>query len=233
MTRQRNGAIVAAMIATLLLLLQWPLDHHLLAVEDARDDAAPLVEAPDGPSARQALRALGRFERPDLAPSILAFLSSEESDLRIEALTALAQMKAGTPLAPLLKSERDSRVRAVLYESIGRLPEASEEILLPGLQEGEAVRFGAMKAVENFYRVRDVKPTEHALEAIRRTVRESRSPRVRQLGLLALNRASDRDLETLESAFTGADPLVRRLAIAGLKEWRSDPSAPVPLEGPR
>ena len=233
MTRQRNGAIVAAMIASLLLLLQWPLDHHLLAVEDARDDAAPLVEALDGPHARQALRALGRFERPDLAPSILAFLSSEESDLRIEALTALAQMKAGTPLAPLLESERDSRVRAVLYESIGRLPEASEEILLPGLQEGEAVRFGAMKAVENFYRVRDVKPTEHALAAIRRTVRESRSPRVRQLGLLALNRASDRDLETLESAFTDADPLVRRLAIAGLKEWRSDPSALVRYEALR
>src|SRR3990172_7038502 len=217
MTRQRNGAIVAAMIATLLLLLQWPLDHHLLAVEDARDDAAPLVEALEalgGPHARQALRALGRFERPALAPSILPFLSSDGSDLRIEALTALAQMKAGTPLAPFLESERDSRVRAVLYESIGRLPEASEEILLPGLQEGEAVWFGAMKAVENFYRVRDVKPTEHALAAIRRTVRESRSPRVRQLGLLALHRASDRDLETLESAFTDADPPLPPLPLA-------------------
>ena len=224
MTVPRNGAIVAAMILALLLLLQWPLDHDLLAVEDARDDAAPLVEALDGPHARQALRALGRFERPELAPHVIPFLSSTEAEIRIEALTALAQMKAGTPLAPLLESERVSSVRAVLYESIGRLSEASEEVLLPGLREEEAIRFGAMKALESFYREREVKPSDSALAAIRRTVRESHSPGARQLGLLALNRASDRDRETLESAFKDADPLVRRLAIAGLEEWRDDPS---------
>ncbi|MGH9389068.1 MAG: HEAT repeat domain-containing protein, partial [Vicinamibacteria bacterium] len=230
MTRACNGAIVAAMILTLLLLLQWPLDHHLLAVEDGRDDAAPLVEALHGPHAQQAIRALGRFERPELAPSIFPLLSSEEPDLRIETLTALAQMKAATPLSPLLESERDSRVRAVLYESMGRLREASEKIFLPGLQEDEAVRLGAMKGLERFFRVQEVKPTELALTAIRRTVRESRSSKVRQLGLLALNRAADRDRETLESAFADPDPLVRRLAIAGLKAWRDDPSALVRYE---
>src|SRR3990172_13173602 len=200
MTRRRNDAMVAVMILTLLLLLtwlQWPLDYHLLAVEDARDDAAPLVEALEGPHVRQALRALGRFERPELAPHVLPFLSSTEAEIRIEALTALAQMKAGTPLAPGLESERDSRVRAVLYESIGRLPEASEEVLLPGLREEEAVRFGAMKALESFYLEREVKPSDSALAAIRKMVRESRSPGARQLGLLALNRASDRHPETL------------------------------------
>ena len=233
MTTPRNGAIVAAMILTLLLLLQWPLDHHLLAVEDARDDAAPLVAALGGPHARQALRALGRFERPDLAPHVLPFLSSTEAETRIEALTALAQLKAGTPLAPVLESELDSQVRAVLYESIGRLPEASEEVLLPGLREEEAVRFGAMKALESFYREREVKPSDSALAAIRKTVRESRSSGARQLGLLALNRAADRDPETLENAFKDADPLVRRLAIAGLKEWRDDPSPLVRYEALR
>src|SRR3990172_903534 len=135
MTRQRNGAIVAAMILTLLLLLQWPLDHHLLAVEDGRDDAAPLVEALDGPHARQVIRALGRFERPELAPHLLPLLSSTETDVRVEAVTALAQMQGALPLAPVLKRERDPRVRAVLYEAIGRFPQASEEVLLPGLRE--------------------------------------------------------------------------------------------------
>ncbi len=221
------------MILTLLLVLQWPLDHSLLGVEDARDDAAPLVEALDGPHARQAIRALGRFERPQFAPSIVRFLSSADPGLRIEAATALAQMKAETPLAPLLQKERDSRVRAVLYESIGRTSEGKEEILLPGLLEDEAARLGAMKGLESLYRIRQAMPTEPALAAIRKAVRESSASGLRQLGLFALNRAGDRDRETLESAFSDPDPLVRRLAIAGMKEWRDDPSPLVRLEALR
>jgi cyclophilin family peptidyl-prolyl cis-trans isomerase/HEAT repeat protein len=220
-------------ISALLLLLQWPPDPGLLAVEDARGDATPLIEALGGPHARQAIRALGRFERPELAPAVLPFVSSEDPDLRIEALTALAQMQAETPLSPLLERERDPRVRAVLYESLGRLPEATEEALLPGLEEDDPARMGAIKALESLYRIREIKPTEPALESIRRAVRESRSPKVRQLGLLALNRASDRDPLTLDAAFTDADPLVRRLAVAGLKEWRDDPSALVRYESLR
>ncbi len=221
------------MLLTLLLALQWPLDHRLLTIEDARDDAVPLVEALDGPHARQAIRALGRFERPELAPSIARFLSSEDSDIRVEAATALAQMKADTPLSPHLEKERDPRVRAVLYESLGRLPEGREEILLPGLLEGDEARLGAMKGLETLYRVREATPTGLALAAIRKTVRESRTSAVRQLGLLALNRAGDRDRGTLESAFSDPDALVRRLAVAGMKEWREDPSPMVRYEALR
>ncbi len=220
-------------VSALLLLLQWPLDPHLLAVEDARDDPAPLVAALVGPHARQAIRALGRFERPGLASAVLPFLSSEDPGLRIEALTALAQMNAGAPLLPLLGSERNSRVRAALYESIGRLPEATEDVLLLGLQEEDSVHSGAMKGLESFYRLRKVTPGDSALAAIRMTVRESRSSTVRELGLLALNRASDRDTKTLEAALIDADPLVRLLSIAGLKEWRSDPSPLVRYEALR
>jgi cyclophilin family peptidyl-prolyl cis-trans isomerase len=223
------------MTPTLLLLFlgQWPLDPALAAVEDARDDPAPLVEALGGAHARQAIRALGRFERSELAPSILPFLSAKDPDLRIEALTALAQMKAETPLSPLLRSERDPRVRAALFESLGRLTEASEELLLPGLEEEEVSRAGAMKGLELFYRLRERKPSGGALTAIRKAVRESRASRIRQLGLLTLNRAGDRDRPTLESAFADSDPLVRRLAIVGLEEWRSDPSPLVRYEALR
>src|SRR5262245_29958346 len=115
-------------VMLLLLALQWPLDQKLLTVEDAREDAAPLIQALEGPHARQAIRALGRFERPELGPKVARFLSSEDANLRIEAVTALAQMKAETPLSPLLESERDPRVRAVLYESLGRLPAGREDI---------------------------------------------------------------------------------------------------------
>jgi cyclophilin family peptidyl-prolyl cis-trans isomerase/HEAT repeat protein len=221
------------MILPLLLVLQWPFDQDLLAVEDARHDRAALVQALEGPHARQAIRALGRFERAELAPSIARFLSSEDADLRIEAVSALAQMKAGTSLSALLENERDARVREVLYESIGRLPEGKEEILLAGLAEDDPTRLGAMKGLEALYRIRETAPTSDALAAIRRTVRASRSSAVRQLGLLALNRADDRDLETLESALRDTDPQVRRLAVAGLKEWRDDPSPLVRYEGLR
>ncbi|HEY7817128.1 MAG TPA: peptidylprolyl isomerase [Vicinamibacteria bacterium] len=219
----------------LLLVLQgpWPLDYRLLAVEDARGDAAPLIEALRGPNARQAIRALGRLERAEHAAALLPFLTSPDPELRIEALTAFAQMKANVPLSPLLEQERDPRVRAVLYESIGRVSEARETLLLPGLAEEESVRAGAMKGIEAFYRTREKKPTDAALTAIRRTVRDSRSPKVRELGLLALNRAGDRDRGTLESAFRDPDPLVRRLAVAGLEEWREDPSPIVRFEALR
>jgi cyclophilin family peptidyl-prolyl cis-trans isomerase/HEAT repeat protein len=214
----------------LLLLLQWPLDHQLLAVEDARLDPAPLLEALQGLHARQALRALGRFERPELAPSLVLFLSASDAGLRIEAATAVAQSKSAISLSPYLESEGDPNVKAVLYESLGRSGNASEQTLLPGLAEEEPVRFGAMKGLEAFYRLRDAKPSPSALEAVRRLVRESRSSGTRQLGLLALNRASDRDPQTLESALSDPDPLVRRLAVIGLREWRDDPSPLVRYE---
>lgn len=230
MTRTRNDAKVGAMTFVLLLLLQWPLDHELLSVEDARADAAPLVSALDGPHVQQAVRALGRFERPEFAPALLPFLSSGEVALRIEAANALAQMGVGAPLAPILAREPDPQVRAVLYESIGRSPDASEAILLPGLEEDEPALLGAIKGLESFYRIREVNPEPTALAAIRRLVRTSSSSKTRELGLLALNRARDRDRETLESALADSDPLVRRLAVMGLKEWRDDRSPLVRYE---
>jgi len=224
--------MVGVVTFAVLLLLQWPLDQELLSVEDARADAAPLVSALQGPPVQQAIRALGRFERPELALAqvLVPFLTSPEAELRIEAANALAQMGAGAPLVPLLATERDPWVRATLYESIGRSPEAAEEILLPGLDEAEPALFGSIKGLESFYRIREVDPTPTALAAIRRTVRTSHSSKTRQLGLLALNRARDRDRETLESAFGDSDPLVRRLAVMGRKEWRDDPSPLVRYE---
>jgi cyclophilin family peptidyl-prolyl cis-trans isomerase/HEAT repeat protein len=218
------------MTFALLLLLQWPLDHQLLSVEDARADAAPLLEALEGPHVQQAIRALGRFERPELAPAVLPFLSVPEAELRIEAATALAQMGVGAPLVPLLATERDPRVRAILYESIGRSPEANEGILIPGLDEAEPALSGAMKGLESLYRIREVNPTPPALAAIRRTIGTSPLSKTRQLGLLALNRAGDRDRATLESALADSDPLVRRLAVLGWKEWRDDSSPIVRYE---
>jgi cyclophilin family peptidyl-prolyl cis-trans isomerase len=221
----------AAFFATLISI--WPLDYELLRVEDARGNEAPLVAAlkqSDPNLVRQAIRALGRFERAELAPAVAPFLNSPDAETRIEAANALAQMKATVKLSRYLEQERDANLRAALYEAMGRLDEASEAVLLPGLGENETVRLGAMKGIENFLRTRERRPSEQAVLAIRAAVLRSTVPALRELGLAALNRAEDRDRDTLEACLRDPDPEVRRLAILGLKEWRNDASPIVRYE---
>jgi cyclophilin family peptidyl-prolyl cis-trans isomerase len=225
------GTLLAATLA-----FPWPLDLRLLAVEDGRDDPAPLVEAlgsSDRAVVLQAIRALGRFERPELAESLLPFLKAPEPSVRIETANALAQMKSMPELAACLEGEPDPSVRSALYEALGRLDEASERSLVRGLSEEETVRLGAMKGLERFLRSKNVTPSEATIAAIRKAARDARTAATRELALLALSRASDRDPETLRSALSDSDPGVRRLAVAGLKEWRDDPSYLVRYEALR
>ena len=86
-----------SMPVALALLLQLNLDYELLAVEDARGDSTRLIEAlssTDPDIQVQAVRALGRFERPELAAHVAPLLDAGSVALRIEAANALAQMKA-------------------------------------------------------------------------------------------------------------------------------------------
>ena len=220
------------MPVALALLIQLNLDYELLAVEDARGDTTRLIEAlssTDGDDdidvQLQAVRALGRFERPELAAHVAPFLDAEAVALRIEAANALAQMKAtGAGVNARLAKETVPQARAAFHEALGRLPDTGEAMLLRGLSEAEAVRLGAVKGLETFLRTRDVAPSNDATLALRQAVLESRSFKIRQLALLALNRAEDRDIETLDAAWRDDDPRVRRLAILGLGEWRDDPS---------
>jgi cyclophilin family peptidyl-prolyl cis-trans isomerase len=234
-----KNAIVAVMLSPaflIVLISVWPPDYALLAVEDARRDAAPLVAAlssSDPNIVRQAIRALGRFERPELAPEVVPFLDSLDVETRIEAANALAQMRASEKLTPRLERERDPRVRSALYEAMGRLDEPSEDLLSRGLRENDAVRLGAMKGLENFFRIAERKPSEATLVSIRAAVQESTTPALRELGLLALNRAGDRDRETLEACLRDPNPGVRQLAVIGLKEWNEDPSPLVRYEALR
>lgn len=215
-------------VAAVALLLQLNLDHELLVVEDARDDATPLVEALSSANTDiqiQAVRALGRFERPELAERVATLLDAESIALRIEAANALAQMKSGTPsLRARLEKESVPEVRAALFDALGRVPDSQESTLLAGLSESENVRVGAVKGLEALLRLRDVAPSNDAVLALRNAVKNSQSSAIRQLALLALNRAEDRDVATLEAAWSDSDPRVRRLAVLGLGQWRSDPS---------
>ncbi|RPJ70631.1 MAG: hypothetical protein EHM24_14915, partial [Acidobacteria bacterium] len=80
---------------------------------------------------RQAVRALGRLERPDLTARIVPLLAAGDAGVRAEAANALAQA-AGQDLAAAavarqaalkrLPAESDAEARAALCEALGRLP---------------------------------------------------------------------------------------------------------------
>lgn len=224
------------MVTTLALvwMLQWPLDYRLLEVEDARGSPEPLVEAlADPDTARQTIRALGRFERPELARHVLPFLEADEADLRIEAANALAQMNTTESLVPYLAEERDPEVRAALYEALGRLEEGAEALLLPGFAETPPARRGAVKGLENLLRTRDQTPSPRAIEALREAAAGSSDPHTVELALLALLRAGDRHGPTLAKALEKDEPGVRRLAVQGLDAGHDDLSPRVRYEALR
>ena len=223
------------MIFVLALLLQWNSNYELLVIEDARGDAKALVEAlqtGDADVKRQAIRALGRFERAELAEHVVPFLDARMAETRVEAVGALAQMKADAPpLGDRLEKERVPAVRAALYEALGRIPTTKQEQLVAGLGEDELARTGAVKGLEHLLRTGERPATPATVLALRKAVADSRSAKIRELALLALNRGGDRDTDILEIAWRDPSPLVRRLAVLGLEEWRDDPSPIVRYAG--
>jgi len=147
-----------ALIVVLALAAQTQassLRERMLAAEDARasstSEMAPLVQglrASDSKVIIQAVRALGRFERPQLVPQLLPFASHRRADVRAEAINALGQALASIPrspddLAPIppevaivtktllakLKAETDPYVAGIAAETLGRLPYRTPEAL--------------------------------------------------------------------------------------------------------
>src|SRR5437879_1813916 len=133
-------------------------------------------------TARIAIRALGRLERPALIPDLVPALGAVLSESRAEAANAIAQAaqgwarpgEANTPagtlspasvlstLAARLDAEEEASVRAVICESIGRLPYRSadqvaraETALLDQAARSDAVtdRLGVAKGFEALVRV--------------------------------------------------------------------------------
>jgi cyclophilin family peptidyl-prolyl cis-trans isomerase len=142
-------------------------------------------------TARLAVRALGRLERPALAADIVAALRHSLPEVRAEAATAIGQAVQGwkrddkaptaaafdavvTPLTSRLKIEEDSDVRSAICETIGRLPytdvaqvESAERTLLEMAGRARSVndRLGVAKGFEALVRLhRKTRPP--AAEAI-------------------------------------------------------------------
>src|SRR5262245_37200396 len=174
----------------LILLLQLYFDRSILDAEDARvEQPAELLAAlknPDPRVQRLAVRAIGRLERNELAESVRPLVGSPDEPVRMEAINALGQMNASIDAGALAQNESQPAVRAVIYETAGRLREApanAEILLVNGLKESNlVVRTGAAKGLEAFFRThRNTKPSPETLAAVRQAFKDNADATIREL----------------------------------------------------
>lgn len=153
------------------------------------------VRSSDSQTARLAVRAIGRLERPSLIPVILPMLDHRASEVRAEAANALAQASRGgdggsrstitqvlDTMVTRLADEPSPDVRGSLAESIGRLPYQDERqalraqttlVELARSSEAELTdRVAATKGLEVYARVqRDYPLQADTLALLRRLAR--------------------------------------------------------------
>jgi cyclophilin family peptidyl-prolyl cis-trans isomerase/HEAT repeat protein len=242
-TRSGTPSALHAMLHLLIpLFIQAAPQQRILQTENARsDEVAPLLAAVAGTDTRLqrlAVRAIGRLERPSLRDAVVPLLTSPDAGVRMEAVNALGQMGAGYAYGPLLTAEKDGRVRAVIYETVGRVTpvaDESERLVVRGLADPDlAARTGAARGVESLFRLnRSLRPTPATITALRQAFRDNSAAALRELALLALNAARDRDSATFALALRDTSPQVRRLAVIGSAQWVNDPSPMVRYESMR
>ena len=221
-----------------------PTPYQVLAAEYSRGADLGVLEAAlasgDTTLQRLALRAYGRLERRDLAERVVPLLTSPIAAVRREAINALGQIGAPVPFPALLATERDPVVRAVLYETIGRHPisggaaqgtdapsAALLDALVAGLSATEApARIGAARGLEALLRrtARRSPPPAAVTRALRQAFVTGGESEFRQLVLLALTAAGQRDSSTVAIGLRDSSAQVRRLAVALGRQWVNDPS---------
>ena len=200
------------------------IQERLLQVEDARaktaDDLGTLQQALQGNTRRNAIRAVGRFERPEMIPMVAPALN-DGVGIRAEAANALAQM-ASTPAA-VAEVQRLLIARAAIdaglntWESwgeiaaaLGRLPyDTAEQV-----SETEAVLSTALPSPDSMNDVETAALVGAArgFESLARTVRAKKLPSLgeRTWDLLRWAATAQRPAADPRSAMT------RRLAMAAL-----------------
>ena len=220
-----------------------PTTYELLRAEHARGTEMRAIEAAllSGDTVRQrlAVRAVGRFEQVALEPKVVPLLTARSVSVRREAVNALGQMRSAYDLSALLANESDASVRAVIYETMGRLPAppgssaaaaaaasaATTQRLTGGLRDADAVaRAGAARGIESLLRrtARTNAPSAATRQALRTAVRNNSASDTRQLLLLALTAANDHDLATVAVALRDTSAEVRRVAVALGRTWVND-----------
>jgi cyclophilin family peptidyl-prolyl cis-trans isomerase/HEAT repeat protein len=251
----------SALVVALTLLIAPPADarqtslaHRLILAEDARaqSDAelATLRQAltnRDPVVRQQAVRALGRLERPEHIRTITRTLADPNPDVRIEAANAVGQMARGergvaaarSRLVSRARVEKDPRVWGVVAATLGRLPYTSaadvdeaEALIARVLPSASATTIqidavlGAVEGLEALARqsgkISRLKPA--TLEGLRAASAVDGSPgdadklaRIRRLATQALTASGAVIRPGLERGAADPDDEVRRLTMVAAR----------------
>jgi len=234
--------------------------QRMLAAEDARgtgaEGIAPLLEgakSADSTIRRVAVRGLGRLQRPELTPELIAAMNDSLPSVRVEAVNALVQSIQSLPhgkTATDASRAAVSRVRAAfdarqaheddlsvvgeIASSAGRVAAETLEdaqwtygVILHALTSEHGVEWTTGPIID--YRPRtyhfDNVPNEAALQIVRGLYSLYRQDLARTMPL-GFNDGYEMRL-ILQQALTFPDPRVRRLALLALVAARFDGSVPV------
>jgi cyclophilin family peptidyl-prolyl cis-trans isomerase/HEAT repeat protein len=221
-------------------------DRPLIEAEQAREAGAPALLAAvkgDVHSQMLAARAIGRLENPSYRDVLIPLLGSSDPQVRRAAAGALAQMRAPFAWAGVLKTERDGPVRAAIFEAIGRakpVADDAELVLVGGLRDADPhARAGAARGLESLFRLNSKpprKPADATIAALHEAFKAHRTAddapdsndEIRELVLLAMHAAGDRDSASMASALADPSAQVRRLAVMYTGTWVRD-SSPIVL----
>ena len=132
--------VVTAAALPAIAEAQPALRVRMLIAEDQRAatdaELEPLrqgLRSGDADTRRQAVRAIGRLERPELMRLISPFLTDRNNDVRVETANAIAQLALGPDGISAAKSrllvrargETTPRVRGAIAAALGRIPYTS------------------------------------------------------------------------------------------------------------
>jgi cyclophilin family peptidyl-prolyl cis-trans isomerase/HEAT repeat protein len=226
---------------------------RMLVAEDQRApgdaDLAPLrqgIGSRDPATRRQAVRAIGRLERPDLMPLISRLLTDPNIEVRIETVNAIGQMARGADgvaaaksrLLARAKGEQTPRARGVVAATLGRLPYTTAA----DVQEVERAIAALVPMMVTVANLDEIAGAVEGIEALIRQSGKLASPsadttarlkaistiqgraedaatlsRIRRLARLALTTANRVDRQLLESGLRDADDEVRRITMIGAR----------------
>jgi cyclophilin family peptidyl-prolyl cis-trans isomerase/HEAT repeat protein len=238
-----NSIVIAGLLLSLVpLAAQDAADRLLLEADQAREAGVPALLAAakgDVHSQMLAARAIGRLENPAYRDALIPLLGSSDPQVRRAAAGALAQMRVPFEWAGVLKMERDGKVRAAIFEAIGRakpLTGDAEPVLVDGLKDADALaRAGAARGLESLFRLNSKPPRKPAFATLATLHKafDNKDDEIRELVLLTMHAAGDRDAATMASALVDPNAQVRRLAVLYTGTWVRDASPMVQYEALR
>lgn len=206
-----------------------------------RKEMAPLVvrllSSPAASVRREAVNALAQSGSPfDYAKLLEKELSPLVKASIYESMGRTVPMAPRGPNAAPGGAANNGAATASAITIASTAVATAVEQLARGLKDGDAtVRVGAARGIEAALRRggRAAKPSDAVIAQLRAAVIANGGDEIRQLLLLALTAASDRDPTTLTVALHDSSAQVRRLAVAASREWVDDPSPLVRIEALR